>query len=153
MTGVTAQTHALSYLRESLARKGVMTTYEAVRQRQGTRVMAAGINVRPHRPPTKSGEPILFTSIEDETGFLEATVVGQAIVDTTETFLTSSLVLVRGTIQRVGRGAYLKVEKAKPLRMTDFLSEPHESGEAQPTLAAFPPAAHTYPGTRLVASV
>ncbi|MGO8671378.1 MAG: hypothetical protein ACLQVD_08465 [Capsulimonadaceae bacterium] len=38
-----------------------------------------GINVRPHRPPTRSGEPVVFTTLEDEVDVLQVTVSGDAV--------------------------------------------------------------------------
>lgn len=120
ITGVGADCHAFAYLRDSLRRYGVLPVYEALRARGGTRVTVAGMNVRPHRPPTRSGEPVLFTLIEDETGLLQTTVAGEAIAECTGTFVSSPVVLVRGTIQKRGQGVVLLAERAKPLIMSQF---------------------------------
>jgi hypothetical protein len=50
---------------------------------------------------------------------------------------------VRGVVRKQGRGAYLEVERAKPLWLQDFVSDPSEE------LRILPPALTTYPGTRL----
>jgi len=88
--------------------------------KHGTRVTVAGLNIRPHRPPTRSGEPVVFTLIEDESGLLHATVVGEAIETCTGIFLTSPAVIVHGVVRRQGRGTVLLVEKVKPLRMAEM---------------------------------
>jgi error-prone DNA polymerase len=144
LAGTTAECHAFAHLREHLAAKGVLTTHEAKDSRLGARVVVAGMNIQPHRPPTKSGEPILFTSIEDEHGLMQATVVGDAIARTTATFLSAQAVVVRGTIVQSGRGVYLLVDRAKPLRMQEWVKD--ASG-----LAASPPPRRTYTGTILTA--
>ncbi|MCC6728431.1 MAG: DNA polymerase III subunit alpha [Chthonomonadales bacterium] len=129
ITGVCAGSHVFAYLRDTLACWNIQTAYEANRQRHGTRVTVAGLNIRPHRPPTRSGEPVIFTLIEDETEMLQATCAGAAIETCTPVFLTAPAVVVRGVIARRGSGATLQVEKARPLRMrelarrTDLLAE------------------------------
>jgi error-prone DNA polymerase len=138
-TGITAEAHAMAYLREPLAARGILTAIEA-QKRIGQRVTVAGLNIRPHRPPTKSGEPILFTSLEDETDFLQLTVVGEAIWSTTPVFLLHPAVIVTGVIRKQGRGSYMLVEKAKPLRMEALMGG---------RMVAEPPVQRTYPGTNI----
>jgi error-prone DNA polymerase len=129
-------------MREKLKKKGVMTAYEAQRQKHGTRVTVAGLNIRPHRPRTVSGNPVLFTIVEDETEMLQTSVFGDAIWETTTVFLTSPAVIVRGKIERRGRGSSLMLEKAMPLRFQDFAEEDGEP-------IAVPPAQRTYTGTKI----
>jgi error-prone DNA polymerase len=118
LTGVCAECHVFTHLRPNLARWRVMTTAEAMDQPPGTRVTVAGLNVRPHRPPTRSGKPVLFTSVEDEMGLLQLVCFGAEIPTLTPVFLTAPAVLVRGVIERKGRSVSLRVEKARLLRMT-----------------------------------
>ncbi len=132
ITGVCAECHVFAYLRDSLSRYNVKTIYEAQQARSGARITVAGLNVRPHRPPTRSGEPILFTLIEDETGLLQTTCAGAAIENCTEVFVTSPAVVARGTIQRRGTGVTFVVERAKPLVMADFVRSADELHHAQP---------------------
>ena len=141
ITGVCAECHVFAYLREELKRNGIMTAYEAMLQKHGKRVKVAGLNIRPHRPHTVSGNPVLFSIVEDETEMLQVSVLGDAIWETTTVFLTSPAVLVEGTIERRGKGSSLMLEKAQPLRMQDFARQ-------GPTLIASPPATRTYTGTK-----
>ena len=137
--GATTNCHALSYVREYLNTLGVMTTSEASRMPHRSRVTVAGINVRPHRPGTRSGRPVLFTTIEDETDFLQATCFGETIDRYTTVFLLSLAVIVRGTIEKRGVGSSLMVEKAKPLilskaaRIETGMTIPIKAGHAQST--------------------
>jgi len=137
--GATTSCHALSYVREYLKTQGVITTAEAAAQPNRSRVTVAGINVRPHRPGTRSGRPVLFTTIEDETDFLQATCFGETIDRYTTVFLLSLAVIVRGTIEKRGVGSALMVEKAKPLilsqaaRIETGLEIPIKAGHAQST--------------------
>ena len=66
--------HFMTFFRESLRRQGVMDTRQVRRARHGTWVETAGVVIRPHRPPTRSGRIVVFLSLEDETGLLDVTV-------------------------------------------------------------------------------
>ncbi len=133
LTGVAIGCHPLAYLRDQLAKHNVMTTHEAMQQPHGTRVTVAGLNLRPHRPPTRSGRVVLYTTIEDETEYLQASCSNEALDRYASVFLLSPAVVVRGILQRKGVGANLFVEKAKPLRLAEF---------------ATPPPAYPAPGTQ-----
>jgi error-prone DNA polymerase len=147
MTGVCADCHVFAYLREALARRGVLTTIDAKAVRHGRRVTVAGLNVRPHRPPTKSGKPVLFTTLEDEFGLLQCICVGDAIDSATPVFLTSAAVVAQGIIERKGTGMMLRIERTKALRMQDLVSAEDGAG-----LVAPPPSTRTYTGTTLRAT-
>jgi error-prone DNA polymerase len=116
ITGVASSCHPFAYLRESLNRSGILTAYEANHLPPGARATVAGLNLRPHRPPTRSGRSVLFSTVEDETDFVQVICSGEALQICTPVFLLSPVVIVRGVIERKGRGASLAVEKAKAFR-------------------------------------
>lgn len=120
LTGVCAECHVFTHLRPHLARRGILSTLEALEQPPGTRVTVAGLNIRPHRPSTRSGKPVLFAGLEDEMGLLQMVCFGAEIAPLTPVFLTAPAVLVRGIIGHKGRAVSLRVEKAKLLRMEDL---------------------------------
>ena len=62
----------LSPWRADLRRQGYMTLAEAKQQPLGKMVRVVGCLIRPHRPPTRSGRLVVFFSLLDETGLLEA---------------------------------------------------------------------------------
>lgn len=66
--------HPLSLVRSQLAGAGVLPIGAASRQRPGVECWVAGLPIRPHRPPTRSGRRVVFLSLEDETGLLDVTV-------------------------------------------------------------------------------
>jgi error-prone DNA polymerase len=117
ITSVCAECHVFAHLRERIAEQGILSTYDALLQPSGARIRVAGLNIRPHRPPTRSGRPVLFATIEDETDILQAVCTGAAIDRCTSTFLLAPAVIVEGITQRKGRGMMLQVENATPLLM------------------------------------
>lgn len=146
ITGVCAECHVFTHLRAHLQRRGVITGFEACAARAGERVTVAGLNICPHRPPTRSGNPVLFTSIEDETALLQAICFGEPLQRLTGLFLTAPAIMVRGVIEHKGRGTSLRIEKAKPLRMCEIVSqapddiEPIEEGRPHVIERIEPPA-------------
>jgi error-prone DNA polymerase len=68
--GQTAQ--LMSIWRDALAMRGYCTAAEAQEAAEGTRLRLAGCLVRPHRPPTRSGRLVVFFSLLDETGLIDA---------------------------------------------------------------------------------
>ncbi|MEW6574218.1 MAG: DNA polymerase III subunit alpha [Bacillota bacterium] len=66
--------HYMSFRRGELRKEGYLTSRQLRGLRHGTWVKTAGLPVRPHRPPTKSGRIVVFLSIEDETGLIDITV-------------------------------------------------------------------------------
>ena len=78
----------------------------------------AGLPIRPHRPPTRSGRTVAFFSLEDETGILDVTVFedvyrrdGQMLFSG-----TPGPLLVQGHVER--RGAVVSVTAARIQALT-----------------------------------
>jgi len=118
ITGVTASCHPFAYFREALASRGVISVYEALQRKTGERVLVAGLNIRPHRPPAKSGGRHLFTTLEDESGYMQGAFYNDAIDKCMATVLLSPVIVVAATIKRRGQGAGLEVTKAWPLNIS-----------------------------------
>ncbi|MDR3710767.1 MAG: DNA polymerase III subunit alpha [Capsulimonadaceae bacterium] len=132
VTGVTSSCHPFAHLRSALERQGIITAYEAMQRKAGAQVRVAGLNIRPHRPPAKSGGRHLFTTIEDESAYLQVAFYNAAIETNMATILLSPIVVLTGTIRRRGMGASLEARTAAPLPMSrtarlaagDLLTEP-----------------------------
>ena len=121
VVGVTAECHVFAYFREQLAERGFITAYEAQQRPHGEKVWVAGLNIRPHRPHTASGKPVLFASLEDETELLQLGCFGKVIEDYTSVFLCGHALMVEGLVQRRGRGSSLNVTRAKPFDAAQYL--------------------------------
>ncbi len=74
LLGLMVRGHYMRFVRERLRREGYLTAAGAKQAPHGTLVKVAGVAVRPHRPPTKSGRIVVFLSLEDETGLVDLTV-------------------------------------------------------------------------------
>ena len=120
VTGISPDGHAMALLRDGLTRYGALTAADARNVRSGTRIRVAGLNIRPHRPPTRSGNPVLFTTVEDETGILQLICAGDALNTCTATLLVTPLIFVEGILRRKGAGASLQVEQVVPLSAATY---------------------------------
>jgi error-prone DNA polymerase len=120
VTGISPDGHAMALLRDGLTRYGALTASDARNVRSGTRIRVAGLNIRPHRPPTRSGNPVLFTTVEDETGILQLICAGDALNTCTATLLVTPLIFVEGILRRKGAGASLQVEQVVPLSAATY---------------------------------
>ncbi len=74
LLGLMVHGHYMAFLRERLRREHYLTAAEAKQAPAGALVRVAGVVIRPHRPPTKSGRIVVFLSLEDETGLVDLTI-------------------------------------------------------------------------------
>jgi len=66
--------HLMGHLRPYLKKRGYLSSREVAELPEGMRVKVAGLAVRPHRPPTRSGRIVVFLSLEDEFGLIDVVV-------------------------------------------------------------------------------
>jgi error-prone DNA polymerase len=65
--------HWMALFRDDLRTRGVELIRDARVRGERQMVTVAGIAIRPHRPPTKSGKTVVFFTLEDESGMLDVT--------------------------------------------------------------------------------
>ncbi|MEZ5645555.1 MAG: error-prone DNA polymerase [Burkholderiaceae bacterium] len=98
--GLTLRRHPLALLRSMLARRRLVTA-EALRQaRHGQLVRYAGIVTVRQQPETASG--VVFVSLEDETGVVQAIVWRHVRERQRQVLVRSRLLAIHGTWQREG---------------------------------------------------
>ena len=102
--GFCVSRHAMEFFRPALARGGVLTSREAASARNGQTVRIAGLVVRPHRPPTRSGKTVVFLSLEDELGLTDVTVFESIYQKYGALIYGSPALLIAGTVSRRGDG-------------------------------------------------
>lgn len=94
--------HALSLVRPHLEALRCVTLHHVQHAEEGALVAVAGLVVRPHRPPTRSGKTVVFFGLEDETGMIDVTVF-ESVYQRCGAVLfhpNRSVILVRGVVQR-----------------------------------------------------
>ena len=102
--GFCVSRHAMEFFRPALARGGVLTSGEIAGARHGQAVHTAGLVVRPHRPPTRSGKTVVFLSLEDELGLTDVTVFESIYQKYGALIYQSPALLIAGSVSRRGDG-------------------------------------------------
>ena len=120
--------HPLSFLREELRRRRIVTCAEAMEARDGRRLEAAGIVLVRQRPGSAKG--VMFITLEDETGIANLVVWTKVFEQYRRTVLSAGMIAVRGRIQREGEGVHLVAQQ-----LTDLSTELASVGERD---SAFP---------------
>ncbi len=102
--GLNVSCHVMSYYRERLSRAGVLSSAGLRRARTGEIVTVAGVVLRPHRPPTKSGRTVVFLSLEDELGHSDVTVFEDVYQQFGSFLFGCPALIIRGRVDRRGGG-------------------------------------------------
>lgn len=117
LLGLDIEEHFLTFLRPWLQQQNIMSSRELHSLESGCRIQTAGVLVHPHRPPTRSGRITVFFALEDEWGLTDVTMFedvykryGGEIFNPAE-----GVVLVRGKLQRRGRGLTVIADQAQRL--------------------------------------
>ncbi|MBZ9982446.1 MULTISPECIES: error-prone DNA polymerase [unclassified Mesorhizobium] len=103
--GLTLRSHPLSFLRGDLARRRIVTCREAMQARDGRWLEAAGLVLVRQRPGSAKG--VMFLTMEDETGAANVVVWLKVFETFRRVLLSSSMLAVRGKIQREGEVVHL----------------------------------------------
>ncbi len=108
--------HPLSPYRDALKEMGVLPSEEVMEQPHGTRTRAAGLIECLQSPPTKSGHPVYFLVIEDETGLLQTTIFRSAYERYGHLLHREGAFLLEGRVERTdSRGFAFLVQRIESL--------------------------------------
>jgi error-prone DNA polymerase len=122
--GLTLRSHPVSFLREDLRRRCIVSCAEAMEARDGRWLESAGIVLVRQRPGSAKG--VMFITLEDETGIANLVVWPKVFEQHRGTVLSAGMVAVRGRIQREGEVVHLVAR-----RITDLSAELASVGERE----------------------
>jgi error-prone DNA polymerase len=111
--GLTLRAHPLSFLREDLRRRRIVTCAEAMEARDGRWLEAAGVVLVRQRPGSAKG--VIFITLEDETGIANLVVWTKVFEANRRTILSARMMAARGRIQREGEVVHLVVQNVADL--------------------------------------
>jgi len=115
--GLEASRHVITFYDDLLDVLGVTRTVDLLGRRAGERVRVAGVKVATQTPPVKSGQRIIFLSLDDATGVNDATFFESVHDRCAWTVFHTWLLVVEGTVHRTGaRGVGINAETAWDLR-------------------------------------
>ena len=103
--GLSLRRHPVSFLREDLAKRRIVSCAEAMAARDRRWLEAAGIVLVRQRPGSANG--VMFVTLEDETGIANLVVWQKVFERYRRVILSSSMIAVRGRVQREGEVVHL----------------------------------------------
>lgn len=107
--GLTLRQHPVSFLRDDLRRKGMVTCAEAMAERDGRWLMSGGLVLVRQRPGSAKG--VMFMTLEDETGIINAVIWPTLFERQRRVVLTASMLAINGKIQREGDVVHLVAQR------------------------------------------
>ncbi|MCJ8056977.1 error-prone DNA polymerase [Shinella curvata] len=107
--GLTLRQHPISFLREDLRRKRMVTCAEAMSERDGRWLMTGGLVLVRQRPGSAKG--VMFMTLEDETGIVNAVVWPTIFERQRRLVLSASMLAINGKIQREGDVVHLVAQR------------------------------------------
>jgi error-prone DNA polymerase len=133
--GLSLRAHPLSFLRDDLKERGLITCREAMTSRDKRYVQVAGMVLVRQRPGSAKG--VVFMTIEDESGDANVVVWEQVGEQHHRQLHGASLILVTGHIQREGEVVHLVARSLVDLshmlaevgQRGDALQPPHQPGD------------------------
>ena len=111
--GLDASRHVLDFYQPVLDVIGVTRARDLLRRRSQAEVMVAGVKVATQTPPIRSGRRVVFLTLDDATGPVDATFFEDAQGPYAATVFHSWLLVVRGVVRRTGpRGVSVRATGA-----------------------------------------
>lgn len=101
--GLDVSQHAVAAYDPFLDALGVTRSRDLLRRRSRTELLVAGVKVATQTPPVRSGRRVVFLTLDDGTGPVDATFFEDAQGPYASTIFSSWLLLVRGDLRRTGR--------------------------------------------------
>ena len=116
LLGFSPRGHVLELFRADLEEQGYLRTGQARSAPDREAVSIAGVPVRPHRPPTRSGKRLVFLALEDEEGLVEVMVPEEVYKrDGAVLFPAAPLLAADGRVRRRGNGMSLVADRVAAL--------------------------------------
>jgi error-prone DNA polymerase len=101
--GLSPMCHPMMFYREKLDRAGVVRSSEIERLPNNAIIRVAGVVVVCMRPPTKSGTIVVFVTLEDEDGLVDAVIFPKVYDKYGRIIFNNPALIIEGRLQRMGR--------------------------------------------------
>jgi error-prone DNA polymerase len=120
VTGMDWSRHLLSFYEALLGDLGVIRSGDLRRCRGDSRVMVAGVKVASQTPAVRSGQRIIFLTLDDATGPVDITVFQRVQERCARTVFHGFLLAVWGRLRRTGVGGVsIAAEEVWDLQLLD----------------------------------
>ena len=109
--GLDISAHMISFYEEMLRDLAVVPAAHLLELRSESRVLVAGVKVATQTPPIRTGRRVVFVTVDDSTGPIDAAFFEEAQNQYASTIFNSWLVLMRGNVRRTGpRGVSISAD-------------------------------------------
>ncbi|HEV2757029.1 MAG TPA: DNA polymerase III subunit alpha [Actinomycetota bacterium] len=112
ITGIDARRHMMELYRPLLAEIGCVPAAELVDRKNNELVWVAGVKVSSQTPAIRSGQRIIFVTLDDTTGPMDITVFERVQAHCARTVFHSWLLLFKGIVRK--RGGASRVHRTDP---------------------------------------
>ncbi len=107
--GLDVTRHVVDFYEPFMKAFGITRARDLVRCRSRQEILIAGVKVATQTPPVRSGRRVVFVTLDDATGPLDATFFEDAQAGYASTVFHSWLLVIRGFVRRTGpRGVSLR---------------------------------------------
>ncbi|WP_211370329.1 DNA polymerase III subunit alpha [Nonomuraea turkmeniaca] len=103
--GIDISRHIISFHDELLDLLGVVRSKDLLAQRNGAEVLVAGVKVATQTPAVRSGQRVIFATLDDSTGPIDLTFFESVQGRCAATVFGSWLMLAKGVVRRTGTRA------------------------------------------------
>ncbi|MEU5881287.1 DNA polymerase III subunit alpha [Spirillospora sp. NPDC047279] len=100
--GMDVSRHVLSFYDDLLAALGVVRARDLPEREAGSEVLVAGVKVATQTPAVRSGQRVIFATVDDATGPVDATFFESVQDRCAATVFGSWLLVIRGRVRRPG---------------------------------------------------
>jgi error-prone DNA polymerase len=101
--GLDASWHVVDFYADFLDDLGVTRSRDLLHRRSRAELLVAGVKVATQTPPVRSGRRVIFVTLDDATGPVDATFFEDAQGPYAATVFHSWLLVIRGVLRRTGR--------------------------------------------------
>jgi error-prone DNA polymerase len=137
--GMDVSHHVLDFYRPMLADLAVVPARDLLAQRSQSEVWVAGVKVATQTPPIRSGRRVVFLTLDDSTGPIDATFFEDAQDPYASTVFAGWLLMVRGLTRRTGpRGLSIRATGCWDLGVVHEIWTDHGRGGVAEYIASFP---------------
>ena len=105
--GLDASAHVVDFYAPMLEALGVTRSRDLLRARSRSTVWVCGVKVATQTPPIRSGRRVVFLTLDDSTGPVDATFFEDVQGPYAATVFHSWMLLVRGVVRRTGAAGHL----------------------------------------------
>ena len=107
--GLDVSHHVVDFYEKMFTELHITRARNLLKCRSQEQILVAGIKIVTQTPPVRSGRRVIFLTLDDATGPIDAAFFDDVQADYAATLLSSSLLVVRGVVRRTGpRGVSIR---------------------------------------------